>query len=68
MAIYSNEDITKITELSHRKFPHLVQNREFKISVREIYGVYSINPGGHVSLEPVHHPRQSLFEKHPKRG
>ena len=68
MAIYSNEDIRKITELSHCKFPHLVQNREFKISVREIYGVYSINPGGHVSLEPVHHPRQSLSEKHPKRG
>ena len=24
--------------------------------------------GGHVSLGPVHHPRQSLSEKHPKRG
>ena len=28
MAIYSNENITKITKLSHREFPHLVQNRE----------------------------------------
>ena len=34
MAIYSNENITKIMKLSHRKFPHLVQNRE-------IYGIYS---------------------------
>ena len=24
--------------------------------------------GGHFSLGPVHHPRQSLSEKHPKRG
>ena len=24
--------------------------------------------GGHVSLGPVHHPRQSLSEEHPKRG
>ena len=24
--------------------------------------------GGHVSLGPVHHSRQSLSEKHPKRG
>ena len=28
MPIYSNENITKITKLSHRKFSHLVQNRE----------------------------------------
>ena len=28
MAIHSNENITKITKLSHREFPHLVQNRE----------------------------------------
>ena len=27
-AIYSNEKITKIAKLSHREFPHLVQNRE----------------------------------------
>ena len=26
------------------------------------------SPGGHVSLGPVHHPRQSLSEKHPKQG
>ena len=24
--------------------------------------------GGHVSLGPVHHPRKSLSEKHPKRA
>ena len=34
MAIYSNENITKIMKLSHREYPHLVQNHE-------IYGVYS---------------------------
>ena len=28
MANYSNANITKITKLSHHKFPHLVQNRE----------------------------------------
>ena len=28
MAIYSNENITKITKLSHREFPHFAQNRE----------------------------------------
>ena len=39
MSIYSNEDIRKITKLSPRKFPHLVQNA--KISVRENYCVYS---------------------------
>ena len=27
-AIYSNVNITKITNLSHREFPHLVQNRK----------------------------------------
>ena len=25
-AIYSNENITKITKLSHHEYPHLVQN------------------------------------------
>ena len=25
-------------------------------------------PGGYVSLRPVHHPRKSLSERHPKRG
>ena len=39
MAIYSNKNITKITKLSHHKFPHLVQIA--KISVCEIYGIYS---------------------------
>ena len=40
MAIYSNENITKIVKLSHQEFPHLVQNREnICTSVREIYGV-----------------------------
>ena len=28
MSVYSNENISKITKLSPRKFPHLVQNRE----------------------------------------
>ena len=25
-------------------------------------------PGRYVSLRPVHHPRKSLSERHPKRG
>ena len=33
---YSNENITNLTKLTHREYPHLIQNRE-------IYGVYSMS-------------------------
>ena len=39
MAIYSKENITKITKISHHEFPLLVQNLEKYL--REIYDVYS---------------------------
>ena len=36
MANYSNENITKVVKLSHREFPHLVQNRK-SICTRNIW-------------------------------
>ena len=33
-----------------------------------IRGLETGGGGGHVSLEPVHLPRKSLSEKHPKQG
>ena len=29
---------------------------------------FQVHPGRYVSLRPVHHPRKSLSERHPKRG
>ena len=40
MAIYSNENIKKITKLSRHKFPHLVQNRENICT--QIYMAYTV--------------------------
>ena len=37
MAIYSNENITKIVKLSHREFPHLVRNRKNIITLQKYY-------------------------------
>ena len=36
MAIYSNENITKLAKISHHKFPHLVQNHK-NICTRNIW-------------------------------
>ena len=41
MAIYSNENITKIEKFSTHKFPNLVQNRE-NISTRK-YMAYTVS-------------------------
>ena len=42
MAIYSNENMTKM-KLSHLEYPHLVQNRE-------IYAVYSISVFSNIAI------------------
>ena len=40
MAIYINENIIKIAKLPHRKFPHVVQNRENIFM--QIYVIYDM--------------------------